>query len=77
MQLVSEYGSWHAWECPKLTVTRNLWVVKVGLAEVRPVFREHQGYGPESSNMFGKKRQEQVKGNLGTRRERYKDIYRS
>lgn len=52
-------------------------MVEAGLPEARLVFKEHQDEWPESSNMFGKKRQEQLKDNLGTGRKRHKDIDRS
>ena len=42
--------SWHR--------DQKLWVVEAGLAEMRSVFKEHQDESPESSNVFGKKRQE-------------------
>lgn len=48
----------HAWACSKLTQRSETLGGGGRVAEAKSVFKEHQDESPESSNMFGRKRQE-------------------
>lgn len=48
----------HAWACSKLTQRSETLGGGGRVAEAKSVFKKHQDESPESSNMFGRKRQE-------------------